>query len=170
MAYDVFTLPLVGGQAHVLNSCARCRHSPGHATYGGDASFLPSTSAVLTQVVSQGASSTVVTSNLNPSNFTNTVIFTASVSPAAATGTVEFFDGGCKPRQQPAQRRYCYPPDRNSVDRHAQYHSCLQRRRHLPAEHKCGDRPGRPGPDFGRSIEPGCNSGQFDANQPDLDG
>jgi len=45
-------------------------------------------------VAGQGiATSTVVTSSLNPSSYGDPVTFTAEVSPATATGDVNFFDG-----------------------------------------------------------------------------
>ncbi len=59
------------------------------AAYGGDASFLPSSGSV-TQIVNKTATTTGVVSSLNPSVFGDTVTFTATVSPAAASGTVLF--------------------------------------------------------------------------------
>jgi hypothetical protein len=50
------------------------------AKYPGDAAFLTSTSAVLTQTVNKSATTTVVTSSLNPSNEGQSVTFTATVS------------------------------------------------------------------------------------------
>ncbi len=66
--------------------------------YAGDANFLASTSAVLTQNINQAATSTVVTSGLNPSVFGQSVTFTATVAVTAPgtgtpTGTVTFRDG-----------------------------------------------------------------------------
>ena len=43
--------------------------------------------------MNQVVSTTVVLSDVNPSAFGDTVTFTATVTPLAATGTVEFFDG-----------------------------------------------------------------------------
>jgi len=63
------------------------------ADYGGDAMFQPS-SAGVTQVVNQGASVTTLASSLNPSVLGDVVTFTASVSPASATGTVSFWVDG----------------------------------------------------------------------------
>ncbi len=64
------------------------------AVYGGDAVYLGSTSAPpYDQVVNKAATTTNLASSLNPSIFGDSVTFTATVSPAAATGTVEFFDG-----------------------------------------------------------------------------
>jgi RHS repeat-associated protein len=68
------------------------------AQYAGDTNFAGSTSSGLTQTVNQGATSTALSSSLDPSNFSAAVTFTATVSavsPAAgtATGTVTFRDG-----------------------------------------------------------------------------
>ena len=67
--------------------------------YNGSASYLTSTSIVVTQMVSQGSTAAVVGSSLNPSVSGQTVTYTATVtvvSPAAGTptGTVNFEDGG----------------------------------------------------------------------------
>src|SRR5207244_1882985 len=67
-------------------------------SYAGDSNFLSSTSAGLTQTVSQDSSSTTVSASANPSVFGQSVTFTATVSAAApgagtATGTVTFKDG-----------------------------------------------------------------------------
>ena len=64
------------------------------ATYGGSAVFAGGSSALLTQVVNQATSSTAVTSSRNPSVFGQTVTFTARVTPAAATGSVQFVVDG----------------------------------------------------------------------------
>lgn len=68
------------------------------ATYSGDAALyiLGSTSAVYSQDL-QAASTTVVSSNLNPSQYASTVTFTATVTSNGSvrpTGTVKFLDGG----------------------------------------------------------------------------
>ena len=60
------------------------------ATYGGSATFAGGGSAALTQVVNQAASTIVVATNHNPALFGQTVTFTARVTPAAASGTVQF--------------------------------------------------------------------------------
>ena len=63
------------------------------ATYGGDGVTLPSTSGAVSVTVVKAAASVGVTSSLNPSLQNQAVTFTAAVSPAAATGTVKFYDG-----------------------------------------------------------------------------
>jgi hypothetical protein len=63
------------------------------AVYSGDASYATSTSAVVNQVVNKAASATAVSSSLNPATSGQTVTFTATVTPAAAAGTVQFKDG-----------------------------------------------------------------------------
>jgi hypothetical protein len=67
------------------------------AKYNGDSNYTASSSATLTQSVSQSGSSTALVSNANPSSFGQAVTFTATVQPSysgTATGNVTFFDGG----------------------------------------------------------------------------
>ncbi len=63
------------------------------AAYSGDATYAASTSAPYAQGVGLALTTTTVVSDINPSDLGQLVTFTATVSPAAATGTVEFFDG-----------------------------------------------------------------------------
>ena len=68
------------------------------AVYGGDGSFVTSTSTVLTQTVNQAATTTIVSSSFNPSSFGQSVTFQGSVSSqygvAIPNGeTVTFLDG-----------------------------------------------------------------------------
>jgi hypothetical protein len=63
------------------------------AQYVGSSNFGGSTSAATSQVVNPLASTTVLTSSVNPSAIGQPVTFTATVSPSSATGTVEFLDG-----------------------------------------------------------------------------
>ena len=84
---------LAGGTATFSTAAlAMAAHSI-TAVYGGDSNDATSTSAVLTQTVNQATSTTTLMSSLNPSVFAQNVTFTATVSPAAATGTVTFKDG-----------------------------------------------------------------------------
>ncbi len=66
--------------------------------YGGDTNFTTSTSAIVTQVVNQDATTSVVASSVNPSVFGQSVTFTATITanaPGSGTpiGTVTFLDG-----------------------------------------------------------------------------
>jgi hypothetical protein len=65
------------------------------AQYGGDTNFGAVTSAPVSQVVSAVAALVGVTSSVNPSDFGQSVIFTATVtgSGATPTGTVVVTDG-----------------------------------------------------------------------------
>ena len=63
------------------------------AVYGGDANFNGSTSNTVTQTVSKTATSTTLASSATTAKRGTTVTFTATVSPASATGTVGFYDG-----------------------------------------------------------------------------
>ena len=64
------------------------------ATYGGDATFRPS-SGTVTQIVNKYTTTTSLTSSLNPSQFGQAVTFTAHVTSSgpAPTGKVKFLDG-----------------------------------------------------------------------------
>jgi hypothetical protein len=66
------------------------------AVYGGDANNAGSTSAVLTQTITAVATSTTLSSSLNPASQGVAVTFTATVTTTGAiapTGTVTFNDG-----------------------------------------------------------------------------
>jgi sugar lactone lactonase YvrE len=64
------------------------------AAYSGDgAGFLGSTSAVLTESVGRAATTVTAASSANPSVAGQPVTLSAAVSPAGATGTVQFLDG-----------------------------------------------------------------------------
>ena len=68
------------------------------AIYGGDGNFTSSTSATLTQIVAQDATSTALSSSTNPSSYGQSVTLAASVSAAAPgggtpTGSITFMDG-----------------------------------------------------------------------------
>ncbi len=66
------------------------------AAFDGDANFEASVSPVFTQVVSLNPTTTVVVSDLNPSQLGQSVSFTASVSSSSGTptGSVAFADNG----------------------------------------------------------------------------
>lgn len=66
------------------------------ASYSGDSNNNSSVSVAVAQAVntvSKTSTTTVVASSLNPSTSGQSVIFTATVSPSSATGTVTFLDG-----------------------------------------------------------------------------
>lgn len=63
------------------------------ARYAGDSTYSGSSSNTVSQTVTKATTTTTVTSNRNPANGGQPITFTATVSPSAATGTVEFFDG-----------------------------------------------------------------------------
>ena len=85
-----------------LATCASAFAAAGTATvtgvYSGDADFIGSTSAALTQVINRGATATTLVSSVNPSlsgeRLTYNVSVTA-VAPASGipTGTVTYMDG-----------------------------------------------------------------------------
>ena len=88
------TVPLdVAGMATLSTAALTVGSHTVTADYPGNAAFIASSATPLTQTVLPVVSTTTVTSNLNPSVFGDTVTFTASVTPAGATGTVELFDG-----------------------------------------------------------------------------
>ncbi len=66
--------------------------------YSGDATYDPTTSAAISQVVAQAATTTALQSGTNPSAFGGSVTFTATVAAAAPgtgtpSGTVDFKNG-----------------------------------------------------------------------------
>jgi len=63
------------------------------ASYSGDSTNAGSSSAPLTQTVSKAASTTALATSLSPSAVGKSVTFTATVSGAAPTGSVNFLDG-----------------------------------------------------------------------------
>jgi YVTN family beta-propeller protein len=79
-----FSATALGGGAHSLT-----------AIYGGDNTFLTSTSAVIGETVDQAASVVVVTSSANPSTVGQAVTFSATVTGPGGTptGSVTFKDG-----------------------------------------------------------------------------
>ncbi len=64
------------------------------ATYSGSIVYAGGISATYVQVVNQANSTTTLTRNVNPSVFGQSVTFTARVTPAAATGSVQFYVDG----------------------------------------------------------------------------
>ena len=69
------------------------------AVYGSDSNYTGSTSSTLSEVVDQDATTTSLSSSVNPASYGEAVTFTATVSANAPgsgtpTGTVIFLDGG----------------------------------------------------------------------------
>jgi streptogramin lyase len=66
-------------------------------SYSGDANFIASTSAAITQTVGKASPTVTVASSVNPSVYGNTVTFTATLGGPSGTGTptgmVTFTDG-----------------------------------------------------------------------------
>ena len=94
-------VPLVAGIAHCTTHSEFAVGSPHSVTvaYPGDAHFLGNTSPVVSQLVAQDASSTVLTSSVNPTQYLQPTTLTATVtasSPGSGTptGTANFTDNG----------------------------------------------------------------------------
>jgi uncharacterized delta-60 repeat protein len=87
------TSTLVGGMATYVTNTIPIGQIGVTATYNGDTKVLPSTSPIYIQTVTKLATNITVTSAPNPSVFGETSTFTATVSPAVATGTVTFTIG-----------------------------------------------------------------------------
>ncbi len=89
------TANIAGGTALLtIATLAQGAHSI-TAAYSGDASNLASTSPVLSQTINPKTAAAVsLSSSPNPSLVGATVAVTAVVTPANATGTVQFLDGG----------------------------------------------------------------------------
>jgi hypothetical protein len=90
------TATLSGGSASFTTSTRPAGTHPIKAVYGGDASFIGSTSKVVNQVVNKATTTTTLASSRNPSSVGQSVTFTASVTPqfsGTVKGTVTFYDG-----------------------------------------------------------------------------
>lgn len=81
-----FTLSGIQGGTHTIT-----------ATYAGDANYTGSTSAALTQTITQGTTTITVASSVNPAALGQTVTLTATIAPSvtgsAVGGSVTFYDG-----------------------------------------------------------------------------
>ncbi|MGB6942150.1 MAG: Ig-like domain repeat protein [Bryobacteraceae bacterium] len=85
------TVPVVSGTAAFsTSSLAQGSHMLG-VSYSGDATYLGIATTIPETVL--GSTTIMVGSNLNPALSGQAVVFTATVSPSAATGTVQFYDG-----------------------------------------------------------------------------
>jgi len=92
-AIAIGSLPLSGGQAQLVVSNLPAGTNSLQAVYAGDSSNAGSSSAQLAQVV-KTLTTLTLTNSPNPSTFGSAVTLTASVAPATATGSVQFFNGG----------------------------------------------------------------------------
>ena len=82
---------LSGGKATYTTSALSVGTHPITAGYAGDTNDDVSTSNVVMQVVnSKNSAKVTLSSSLNPSVYGQSVTFTATISPSAATGTVQF--------------------------------------------------------------------------------
>lgn len=86
------TVPLSAGTAVFSTSSLRQGTHSINVVYSGDSIYLGASAAPYTETI-LGASSVALTANPNPALSGQPVIFTATVSPSAATGTVSFYDG-----------------------------------------------------------------------------
>ena len=84
----ILTSPVFAGDGLICNAAATYS-----AVYAGDANVNAGQSAAFVQQVLNVPTATSLTSSLNPSTFGTAVTLTARVSPAAATGTIQFFNG-----------------------------------------------------------------------------
>ena len=87
---------LSGGSASFTTSTLPAGTDYIKAVYSGDSNYAASTSKAASQVVNKATNTTTLTSSLNPSNFGQSVTFTASVTPqfsGTVTGKVTFYDG-----------------------------------------------------------------------------
>ena len=90
------TITVSGGKATYATSALAVGTHSITAVYSGDVNYIGSTSAALSQVVDKAGTSTTVVSSLNPSDFGDTVTFTATVKSSTTgtpTGTVTFKNG-----------------------------------------------------------------------------
>jgi hypothetical protein len=84
---------VTGGVATLSLSTLPGGNNAVYAVYNGDGAELPSASPELFLQVSPATSSTTLTTSPNPSQLNQIVTLVATVTPSAATGTVEFFHG-----------------------------------------------------------------------------
>lgn len=84
-----------GGTATFAISTLLAGTHPITTVYSGDGNYTASTSPILPVVIGQGASALALTSSANPSNYGQSVTFTATVTGPGITptGTVTFYDG-----------------------------------------------------------------------------
>jgi hypothetical protein len=89
-------VPLTQGEAKLVAPSLTLGNHYITASYGGDYTYIPSTSSVLTQIVGSEQTSTTLTSSVNPTLSGQASTYTATVvglSGDAPTGTVTFIAG-----------------------------------------------------------------------------
>jgi sugar lactone lactonase YvrE len=84
---------IAGGQAQLTTTALPVGTDSLTAAYSGDANTLTSTSAAIQQTVNKVVSATTLSASPAPSTWGQSVTLTATVTPAGATGTVQFFNG-----------------------------------------------------------------------------
>ena len=89
----VGTATLVNGQAQLVLATLPAGTNLLMARYGGDATYAGTTSNAVAQSVAATATVIALTSSANPASSGQSLTLTASISPATATGTVQFLDG-----------------------------------------------------------------------------
>ena len=88
------TQPVSGGAVPVVTATNLAAGTHAFtAVYSGDSAYAGSTSAVATVTVAKAAATVALSSSPNPSASGQPVVLTATLSPAAATGNVQFLDG-----------------------------------------------------------------------------
>ncbi len=87
------TVALAGGAATLAVSTLAVGAHSITAAYSGDGSNPAAVSAVLVETVTETAASVAISSSQNPSASGQAITLTALVSPASATGSVQFLDG-----------------------------------------------------------------------------
>jgi hypothetical protein len=87
------TANLVNGKATLSVSNLPVGQDSLVGSYSGDATYSGFTSPAVTQTVNKATATVALTSSKNPAASGDSVTFTATVSPAVATGTVQFLDG-----------------------------------------------------------------------------
>jgi Bacterial Ig-like domain (group 3)/Legume lectin domain/Chitobiase/beta-hexosaminidase C-terminal domain len=88
------TAPLSGGVATFTTAALVSGNAGIKASYGGDGTYAPSASKILTQVINKNATNISVTASPNPSILKQVITFTATVTSSGPTptGTVIFQD------------------------------------------------------------------------------
>jgi hypothetical protein len=88
----VGTATVTNGVASITTTTLPTGTTTVTALYSGDSNYNSSTSTGLAQSV-RSASSTSLTSSVNPSTVGQSITFTATVTPSTATGSIQFLDG-----------------------------------------------------------------------------